>query len=340
MTSESFRSPPTGLLSWVLRVPAYSQAVPCLVILCGDWSYGLLPYCGPGRREALWESEKIFLDIFSEYLLENGFFTLSLTTLGESSAIPPDDALTKLAGVHGLLSALKQLNGPAQWNPNQMIGIGHGLGGYVLCQLAAYGIKPAAFIFISGVFSDYEVILSQKYHPLVSIGCDPELSNILGPDPESLLIAKNLGAVLHAARKGRKQIRIENGNTHLSLSLDPMIFTGTQTPQYLFRHIISPALIIHGSADLDASLWNVSSIEQSIRKNGISPERVILTDRDHWFRPVPKSPGDQLSERLNGECFRRETDPQVFLESISFMGKVMGNDGNGQILANQGVPIK
>lgn len=42
----------------------------------------------------------------------------------------------------------------------------HGLGGYVLCQLASMGIKPAAFIFASGIFSDIEVILTQKYIPL------------------------------------------------------------------------------------------------------------------------------------------------------------------------------
>jgi hypothetical protein len=170
------------------------------------------------------------------------------------------------------------------------------------------------------------VILSQKYLPLVHLERDTDPANIPGADIESLLIAKNLGAILHAARKGKKRIRIDNGNTHLSLPLDPMIFTGTQMPQYLFGQIISPALIIHGSANLDVSLWNVSSIEQSIRKNGISPERVILTDRDHWFRPVPKSPGDQLSERRTGECFRRETDPQVFLESISFIRRVMGQE--------------
>jgi pimeloyl-ACP methyl ester carboxylesterase len=323
MSTESIRSSSAGSLAWTLRVPAHSQAVPCIAILCGNWSYGLLPYCGPGKRDVLWESEKYFLHLFSEYLIEHGFFTLSLTFSGEPSAIPPDDSLTKLAGADGLLSALKQLNAPAQWNPGQMICIGHGLGGYVHCQLAAAGIKPASFIFVSGVFSDYEVILTQKYLPLVSNNHDADYPGIPSPDAESVLIAKNLGTILHAARKEKKRVVIDNGNTNLSLPLDPMVFTGNRIPRDMFRYVISPALIIHGTADLDASLLNLPSIEQSIKKNGISPERVIITNRDHWFRPVPKNSDDQIMERLNGECFRREIDPQVFLESISFIRRVI-----------------
>ena len=204
-----------------------------------------------------------------------------------------------------------------------MICIGHGLGGYIHCHLASTGIKPAAFIFASGVFSDYEVILSQKYIPINQIeeysAGNPEKYT----DTTSLLIAKKIGTLLQAARKGKPRVHIELGENRLDLQLEPRIFNGNQMPRYMFRFVISPTLIIHGSADQDISLWNAASIEQSIRKNTSNIERVILADRDHWFRTMPDNPGDRLMERLNGGCFKRETDVRVFKESVSFLRRVL-----------------
>ncbi|HWQ66717.1 MAG TPA: hypothetical protein VN372_07585 [Methanospirillum sp.] len=330
MRTESISLTSDDFLSWTLRKPVQSLAVPHLAILCGDWSFGLLPYCGPGRVDDLWESERSFLDLFSQYLTRQGFFTLSLSLPDGSHAYPGDLVLANLAGVGGLFSALKGLDSPITWNPSQMICIGHGLGGYVLCQLAAYGIRPAAFIFAGGVYSDYEVILSQKYLPLIQMECDTtDNDGFTSLDSESVLIAKSLGVIFHAARKGRTRIHINNGNMPLYIPIYPMIFTGIEMPRCMFRYVTSPTFIIHGSADYDVSLWNAASIEQSVRQKVLTPERLILPDLDHWFRPVPKKPGDQIRERLNGKCFNHETDPRIFIESVSFINRILTLGGKG-----------
>jgi hypothetical protein len=78
MRSESISSISEASCTWILREPAHSPTVPYLTILCGGWSYGILPYCGPGRVDAIWKSEKAFLDLFSEYLTEKDFLPCPL----------------------------------------------------------------------------------------------------------------------------------------------------------------------------------------------------------------------------------------------------------------------
>lgn len=329
MTLEPSHISPHESLSWTLQSPDYHSKQPCLAILCGDWCCGMLPYCGPGSVDALWKSEMEFLTRFSRYLNEEGIHTLSLTQK-EGVCIPPDDeTLRRFAGPGGVLTAIREISGPVSWKPNQMICIGHGLGGYVHCQLASYGIVPAGFVFAAGVFSDYEVIISQKYTMVLQAGpqdCGIDHSSI---DPVSVQIGKNLGTILQAIRKGKKRVSIGTDEHRFPLHLEPGLFTGSNTPRSMFRHVLAPTLIIHGSSDLDVSLWNAASIEQSIRKSWVIPERVILPDLDHWFREMPVRPADQIRERLNGDCFKRQIDPRVFEETITFIRKVIAPEAPG-----------
>lgn len=327
----------SGSLTWTLQVPKSGPKKPYLIIICGDWSYGILPYCGPGTVQELWNSEMEFLIQFSNFLTQRGYYTLSLTCTDNADGPAEERDLIRIAGPSGVLAALRTIDSPVQWSPEQMICIGHGLGGYVHCHLASYGIAPAAFVFAAGVFADYEVLLSQKYIPVIQSGLDMnDIQDHTLSDSISVMLAKNLGVIFHAIRKGKTKVRIESGDYSLTLPLDPLIFTGTQMPRCMFRHIHSPTLILHGSSDLDVSLWNAASIEQSVRRNGIIPERIIIADRDHWFRHVADNPGEQLKERLNGDCFSRPIDNRVFDETVSFIRKVTKPI---DIIQNEEVPV-
>ncbi len=201
-----------------------------------------------------------------------------------------------------------------------MIFLGHGLGGHIACQLASYGIHPRACIFAGGVYSDLEVILSQKYLPLVQMlgeSTRPEMTWSI--DEYSVLIAKNLGLILQTARKNGKSIHIHNGTRSLLFAIHPELNNGDQMPRSLFRHITSPTFILHGSADIDVSLWNSVSIEQAVKQTVLHPKREIIKDRDHWFRPVPKNRDTQYWERFTGECFNRETDEYLLKTILSFI---------------------
>ena len=197
------------------------------------------------------------------------------------------------------------------------------LGDMSIANWSPYGIKPGAFIFAGGVYSDLEVILTQQFLPLLEIVDEPNERSI-DPDKKSLLIARNLGSILHAIRKKRKNIQLQDSFNSMILILNPLLFTGSEMPRYMLRFVTSPSLIIHGSADLDISVWNATSIEQAIKQNVISPERIIMRDRDHWFRPVPGNSVLHQKERIRGDGFQRKTDMQFFQECLLFIRQISG----------------
>jgi hypothetical protein len=325
MSHEVIKETVDQPLLWILEKPEHPLPTPVLAILCGDWSYGIIPYCGPGKREALWENEGRFLQALSSYLTGKGIHSLRLSSLTDGVVVPDDGHLTDQAGHEGLLLALRDLEGPPSWNPSDMIFIGHGLGGYVHCQLASYGLRPGGFIFAGGIYSDLEVILSQKFLlPLELINNQKGQEQIITPDSLSLLIARNLGSILQAIRKKRTKIQLRDAYRSLEFRLNPLLFSGDETPRSMFRYITSPTLIIHGSSDLDVSVWNATSIEQSVHQNILAPERIILEDRDHWFRMLPGSIGRHMQDRVSGASFSYEQDERIFIECVSFIQRVKG----------------
>jgi len=316
--SESFT------LRWGLERPIHPLPVPILAVLCGDWSYGLIPYCGPGTRKALWDNETTFLNALSSYLNGQGIYTLRLKS-EELDEVPDDASLIQRASHDGVLLALKEIDGPVIWTPGHMVFIGHGMGGYACCQLASYGLRPGGYIFAGGIYSDLEVILSQKY--LLPIELQNNKGNdgqIIVPDALSLLIGQNMGSILQAIRKKRTRVQLKKMNETVEIRLNQTMYSGDETPKSMFRYITSPTLIIHGTSDLDVTIWNATSIEQSIKKNIANPERIILEDRDHWFRMVPGNTGRHMQDRVSGASFFYEQDERFFRDCSSFIRRIYG----------------
>lgn len=77
-------------LCWKLTIPEEDN-ISALVIVLAEWVYGLLPYCGPGSRETVWELERNFQDQVIQYFLSNGVAVLYLD-LDHWFRTMPDDA--------------------------------------------------------------------------------------------------------------------------------------------------------------------------------------------------------------------------------------------------------
>lgn len=339
MSFEFIPRPLYQPLKWVIDKPIHTLPVPILAVLCGDWSYGLIPYCGPGTRKSLWENEQAFLLALSSHLNGQGIYTLRLESR-ISEGIPDDQTLTEYGSHDGVLLAMRDLDSSIAWTPGYMVFIGHGMGSYACCQLASFGLKPGGYIFAGGIYSDLEVILSQKY--LLPIELQNKQSNDeqpIIPDPLSLLIGKNMGSILQTIRKKRKRIQLQNVDESVEIRLNPSLFSSDENPGVMYRYVTSPTFIIHGTSDLDVSVWNATSIEQSVKKNITSPERVILEDRDHWFRMVPGNVGKHMRDRVSGACFYYEQDERFFRESSSFIKRIYGIEEHQQSSLKRGSRI-
>lgn len=309
----------TPLLWWDLTKPPVNHQGSPLVILCGDWSYGLIPHCGPGPAPELWKNEECFLDGFSSYLTAHGISTLRLSAPGYQEAFLTSQILTDISRPDQIMRALHSLQSQSAQSFDHIFFFGHGLGGHVACLLAAAGHRPAGFIFAGSVYADYETVLTQKYYSLLQTEGPDDQPLLTKTDLHSAIISKNLGTILHAARKGRKKVRIHDPLGILDLPLTPSLCTGDEIPRDMFRYVTSPTLVIHGTSDLDISVWNAASIEQSVRQQVVAPIRHLMTDRDHWFRPVPAGLMAPAHERVLGTCFRRETDEAFYKYCLSFI---------------------
>ncbi len=306
---------------WILEEPENPSLTPLLAIICGDWAYGILPYCGPGDAQELWKNEGAFLYSLSTYLNQQGIYTLRLSSYEDGMEMPDDDMLSRIASPTGVIAAIK--NSSVSWSPSHMILIGHGLGGYVNCQLASFGIRPAGFIFAGAIYSELQVIISQKFLPVLEIKqAIEQIHETLPMDFQSLLIAKNMGLLFNAIRKKRSCLRICEGDQKLEIHINRLLFSGSENPKQMFRFIASPSLIIHGSSDLDVSVWNATSIEQSIHQTVQNVERVVIEDCDHWFRTVPDSITRHQVDRITGASFAYEPDTRFFSECLAFIKQI------------------
>ncbi|MDD1725186.1 MAG: prolyl oligopeptidase family serine peptidase [Methanospirillum sp.] len=314
-------------IRWNLIRPDTIQN-PALVIIISDWSYGLLPYCGPGTREEAWRREQNFQEEISRYLIGKNIATLSLDLINPEGEIPDEEELIWASYIPELYITIKQVIAESGCSLQRSVLFGHGFGSRHICELSAYGIKPAGYIIAGGIYSDTETILTQKYLPFQGKGGDgtPDIQDLI-PDPDTSLIVDNFGKILHAFRKEKGKIRLTQDEHKLVLFLPRELFSQDSSPEVLFSALQAPTLIIHGSGDLDVPVSNAFYLEQKLKQKNESVSRIVILDGDHWFREMPHRGEERIAERLSGRCIANQFDTrffrncQLFIEEVLKLGK-------------------
>jgi len=310
-------------LTWNMSLPSHTFSSG-VVIIFPDWIYGLLPFCGPGMRKDIWMRETAFIEEMCIFFHKNGLGTLTLSVPPESGIIPFDDLIISATNIPDVYMTIKTLMKEHSCNLNKSVLLGHGFGMLFMCELIRYGLKPAGYIIASGIYSDIESILTQKYFPfkevnLSSLGFEqrPAL------DPESALIVKNMGKILQATRKGKEKIRIREQSQMMEYHIPKKLFAEESSPSSLSSVLDAPTLILHGSGDLDISVTNAFFLETKLRQKCNSVSRIVMLDRDHWFREMPQEYSDRVSERLSNECVHRPLDQRFLKNARIFISDVL-----------------
>jgi pimeloyl-ACP methyl ester carboxylesterase len=321
LMTEQYTPLRSGLF-WNFTLPSI-VADPTLVVFISDWIYGLLPYCGPGKRHDAWDREKVFQNEICRFLNYSGIATLSLHSSEYDDNPPDENTLIELSSESELTSSLEQMIAESGCSFKRTVLFGHGFGTRLLCKLAASGLKPAGYILAAGLYSEIESILNQKYLPYGNY----ERKNILTDnnvlDPETALIIKNFSNILHTIRKGKERKRLIEEDVKLDLYFPPELFSLENSSEIILSHLNAPTLIIHGSGDLDIPVSNAFSLEQKLKQHIPSVSRIILLDCDHWFREMPDGSEERLKERLNGNCIHHKIDNRFFKNTQMFIQDVL-----------------
>lgn len=315
-------APPHTILQWNLTLPPHTSQ-PGVVILIPDWVYGLLPLCGPGLRKDIWIREEKFIDEIYHFFYQSGFGVLTLSCPMEADEIPSDATILAATQIPDAYVTIKKLMKESSCNLNKSVIFGHGFGVCMMCELVAYGLKPAGFIIASGIYSDVESILTQKYFPFKDLNLQSAgVKNYSPVDPDTALIIKNLGKILQAARRGREKIKLKELNHFLELPIPKRLFSDESSPSALLSTLDAPSVILHGSGDLDISVTNAFFLETKLKQKNNSVSRIVMLDDDHWFREMPHDMAERIRDRLSGECIQHPIDKrflknvQIFVEDV------------------------
>lgn len=317
------RDPSHNILEWNLTLPTRTSQ-PGVVIIIPDWVYGVLPLGGPGLRRDIWIREEKFIDEVTRFFSNSGLGVLTLSCQIEADDIPSDATIHAATQIPDMYLIIKKLMKENSCNLNKSVIFGHGFGVCMMCELVAYGLKPAGYIIASGIYSDVESILSQKYFPfkdlnLQSVGVE----NYSPVDPDTALIMKNLGKLLQTARRGRDRIKLKEFDHCLDLPIPKRLFSNDSSPSALLSALDAPSVILHGSGDLDISVTNAFFLETKLKQKNNSVSRIVMLDRDHWFREMPHDMVDRIRERLSGECIHHPVDNRFLKNSLIFVEDVL-----------------
>lgn len=217
--------------------------LPVLIVFVADFVYGLLPWCGPGKRSDAWNREILFQGEVCRFFQTIGCTTLTLYSVSNTKKLPEDGVLIESCSKEVILTVLKDVLQKTGYALKNTFFFGHVFGSRKLCTCARSGIHPAGYILAGGICSDAQSILSQKY--LSQIQNNPDFSPDLFEklDPETRLIVSYFGNILYAIRKRRKKLTLREGD----ICFDIHIHSELHEESYsLFSHLNSPALILHG----------------------------------------------------------------------------------------------
>lgn len=301
---------------WKLKIPDENNGS-TLVIFLAEWVYGILPYCGPGSREIVWELERNFQDQVIQYFLSNGVAVLYLEQEHPESNPPADTDLQMASDPYELSLVIRQLASENGSGLSKIVLFGHGFGSRLIGPLITHGIKPGGCIIAGGVYSDIDAILMQKYLSLSNHTSQWQFFQALN-DSDTPLIIQNFAAILHASRKGKGRLKIKSNGHNLDVYLPRELFSADSS-SFVFSSISHNTLIIHGSGDLDIPVSNAFYLEQKLKQQSSSISRIILLDLDHWFRTMPDDAGDRISERISGRCIDNPIDQRFLKNCLIFV---------------------
>lgn len=303
-----------------------------------------------------------FLEI-SRQFCSAGFATFSWDKRGvrESEGAKNDS----LSLFRDSVAALDVLCAQDIIDEKRVVVYGQSAGVYTTCLLAKNLLeradsRPCAFILSGGLYRDcMEMIAFNYLRPVEYARRSPEHRKwVEENDLFGLALGENLELRKKALQEGKNRYMISYGEREWTIPLDPLFADPGFAPSKQFRYIRKPALVIHGSCDLNVPVEDAYMVKKELKRNGgrncekngekngggnngrnggrnrekkgcgnsgrngMDVELAIIHGADHSFQEVPAAEDERLRERMSLECLRRPYRQEYFDTMLDFLRRV------------------
>ncbi|MBI4585273.1 MAG: alpha/beta fold hydrolase [Planctomycetes bacterium] len=312
------------VLSGTMLLPDEKGQFPCVVLAGGTMSHtrdgGLIdPQGRPIARDSLKR--------LAEKLAAGGYASLrwdkrghGLTPAGPRPPEIEDD-------VADVISAIEF----ARRHPctNRVIVAGESAGAYFACLASKQGYPADAYIFLGALCSDYESMYDYNYGRLKEYA-DQSPENLRWVEQialDGLAIGEHYRQMFQAARRGDKSYTISHGEYKRTIGLERLRTQINVSISDQFRYIRGPALVLHGSLDLNVPPADAASAERIMKENGNQwVARVMIESADHSFQISPADPDTRIRERYSFDSFKRPYSEQLYSTLLDWLRKTIPTD--------------
>ncbi len=218
------------------------------------------------------------------------------------------------------LSAIRHAASLAEVDSTRISVMGHSAGVYHACLVAAQSDVPSSYILWGGVHRGIVELMDYIYSQIADYASTgPEqLEFAKTYSPGTLATSKHWREIAEAAEKGATEYGWEDEGVshreHLArLKQELELPLGDQ-----FRNIRAPALIVHGSRDLNVPVEDARAAHLALVASGNTEATlVIVPGADHGMRVAPADIDEEARLKLRLKRDRTQPVSRFFLGSIS-----------------------
>jgi hypothetical protein len=212
---------------------------------------------------------------------------------------------------------------------SRVIVAGESAGAYFACLASKQGYPADAYIFLGALCSDYEAMYAYNYGRLKEYA-DKSADNLRWVEQtalDGLAIGEHYKEMFAAARRGDASYTVSHGDYKRTMGLERLRTQTRVAIDEQFRYIRGPALVLHGTLDLNVPPADAANAERIMKEAGNEwVARVMIDGVDHSFQIAPPDADTRLRERYSFASFKRPYSDSLYSTMLEWLRKTIPTD--------------
>jgi hypothetical protein len=209
---------------------------------------------------------------------------------------------------------------------SRVIVAGESAGAYFACLASKQGYPADAYLFLGALCSDYEALYAYNYGRLKEYA-DQSAENRRWAEQtalDGLATGEHFRPMFAAARRGELSYTVSHGDYKRTIGLERLRTQMRVAIDEQFRYIRGPALVLHGTCDLNVPPEDAAKAERIMKDAGNQwVTRVMIEGVDHSFQIAAPEPDARFRERHSFASFERPYSDKLYRTIIDWLRKTI-----------------